>query len=116
MELVRNVLLFLHLAGMAGVLVSLLASRTRLSPGVTHSALLALITGLALVGIRYGLHDSDPAKWSSVDHAKVTIKLLIATAILVLGYRFKKSEPLSRTIVPLIAGLTITNIVIAYLW
>jgi hypothetical protein len=55
MELARNILLALHLIGMAGILISLLASRKKLSPGITHSALLAFLSGIALVGIRYGL-------------------------------------------------------------
>jgi len=116
MELARNILLFLHLAGMAGILISLLASRTRLSPGITHSALLSLITGLALTGLRYPLVDTDPAKWEPVDHAKVGIKLVILVAILAIGYANKKKESISPMIVPWIGGLAIGNIIIAYVW
>jgi uncharacterized membrane protein YadS len=116
MELARNVLLVLHLAGMAGILISLLASRTRLSPGVTHSALLALVAGIALVGLRYGLHSQDPAKWETVDNAKITIKFIFVLAILVIGFVNKKKESLSPMVVPWIAGLTIGNIIIAYVW
>lgn len=116
MEIVRNIALVLHLAGMAGVLISLLASRGKLSSGITHSALLALISGLALVGIRYGLHDADPVKWEAVDHAKVAIKLTFVLIVLALGYRYKKKEDVSSFVVPLIAGLTIANIAIAYAW
>ncbi len=116
MELARNVLLVLHLAGMAGILISLLASRTRLSPGVTHSALLALVAGIALVGLRYGLHSEDPAKWETVDNAKITIKFIFVLAILVIGFVNKKKESLSPMVVPWIAGLTIGNIIIAYVW
>ncbi len=116
MELTRNILLILHLAGMAGILISLLASRTKLSAGVTHSALLSFITGLALVGIRYPLVDADPVKWSTPDNAKITIKLVFVILILVLGYKFKKSEVLPRKIWPTIAALTVTNILIAYFW
>jgi uncharacterized membrane protein YadS len=116
MELARNVLLVLHLAGMAGILISLLASRTRLSPGVTHSALLALVAGIALVGLRYGLHSEDPVKWETVDNAKITIKFIFVLAILVIGFVNKKKESLSPMVVPWIAGLTIGNIIIAYVW
>jgi hypothetical protein len=68
MELTRNILLILHLAGMAGILISLLASRTKLSAGIIHSARLSVITGLALVGIRYPLVDADPVRWEAIDH------------------------------------------------
>ena len=116
MEIARNVLLLAHLAGMAGILISLLASRTKLSAGVTHSALLALVAGVALVGIRYSLHDQDPTKWETVDNAKIGIKLTFVLLILALGYRNKNKEKLSPIVVPLIAGLTIANIIIAYVW
>jgi hypothetical protein len=116
MELARNIALILHLAGMAGILISLLASRTKLSPGITHSALLALVAGLALVGIRYSLHDQDPTKWETVDNAKIGIKLTFVLIILALGYRNQKKQNLSPVVVPLIAGLTIANIIIAYSW
>ena len=116
MELTRNILLILHLAGMAGILISLLASRTKLSAGVTHSALLALVAGIALVGVRYGLNSQDPMKWSTPDNAKITIKLVFVILILVLGYKFKKSEALPRKIWVTITSLTLANIFIAYFW
>jgi uncharacterized membrane protein YadS len=100
---------------MAGILISLLASRTKLSAGVTHSALLALVAGIALVGVRYGLNSQDPMKWSTPDNAKITIKLVFVIAILVLGYKFKKKEVLPRKIWISIAMLTTINIVIATL-
>ncbi len=59
MELTRNILLLLHLAGMAGILVSLLRSRTKISAGVTHSASLALIAGLGLVAIHCLQHGAE---------------------------------------------------------
>ena len=116
MELTRNILLILHLAGMAGILISLLASRTKLSAGITHAALLALVAGIALVGVRYGLNSQDPMKWSTPDNAKITIKLVFVIVILVLGYKFKKMEVLPRKIWATIAVLTISNILIAYFW
>jgi len=116
MELTRNILLILHLAGMAGILISLLASRTKLSAGVTHSALLSFITGLALVGIRYPLVDADPVKWEAIDHVKISIKLLIVLAILVIAYINKKKATLSPILWPLLGGLAISNIIIAYVW
>ena len=116
MELARNVLLILHLAGMAGILISLLASRSKLSAGITHSALLALLAGIALVGVRYGLNSQDPMKWSTPDNAKITIKLVFVIVILVLSYKFKKREEVPRKIWATTAALTIANILIAYFW
>ena len=116
MELVRNVLLGLHLLGMAGVLISLIVSRKKLSPGVTHSALLAFITGLALVGLRYPLVEADPAKWESIDNLKITIKTLVVATILVLGFRYKKKEVLPVVIWGTLLGLTVLNVSIAVWW
>jgi hypothetical protein len=115
-ELARNILFGLHLLGTAGILISLLASRTKLSPGVTHSALLSLITGLFLVGLRYPLVDADPMKWEEVDNAKISIKLLIVLVILVLGYKNRKKEVVSKVVVASIAGLALINIAIAVFW
>jgi hypothetical protein len=115
-ELARNILLGLHLLGTAGILISLLLSRKKLSPGITHSALLSLITGLFLVGLRYPLVDADPMKWEEVDNTKISIKLLIVVAILVIGYKNRKKESVSRVVVGSIVALVIINIVIAVFW
>ncbi len=113
MELARNILLGIHLIATLGILFSLLTSRKKLSPGLTHSALLALVAGIALVGIRYGLHSQDPMKWSTPDNAKITVKTLVVALILVLGYKFKKKEVLPGKIWGLLLALTITNVLIA---
>ena len=116
MELARNILLGLHLLGTIGILVSLLLSRKKLSPGITHSALLSLLTGIALVGLRYPLVEANPVKWEEIDNTKISIKLLIVLVILVLGYKNKKKEVVSKVVVGLISGLAIVNILIAVLW
>ena len=116
MEIARNVLLILHLAGMAGILISLLTSRTKLSAGVTHSALLALVAGISLVGVRYSLHAQDPAKWDLIDNAKIGIKFSFVLIILAIAFVNKKKESLSPMVLPWIGALTIGNIIIAYVW
>ena len=116
MEQARIILLGLHLLGTAGILVSLVLSRKKLSPGITHSALLSLLSGIALVGLRYPLVDADPIKWEEVDNTKISVKLLIVLVILVLGYMNKKKEAVSRIIVTSIAALALINISIAVFW
>jgi uncharacterized membrane protein len=115
-ELARNILLGLHLLGTAGILISLLLSRKKLSPGITHSALLSLITGLALVGLRYPLVDADPMKWEEVDNTKISIKLLIVLIILVLSFRNRKQNRVKPDVSKLITGLALGNILIAVFW
>ena len=116
MELLRNILLLLHLAGMAGVLISLIKTRTKIATGLVHSALTATITGIALVGIRYPLHDSDPMKWPLPDNAKISIKLLFVLIILALAFTNRKKETISSTVWSMIGALTIGNIIIATVW
>jgi uncharacterized membrane protein len=116
MELARNILLGLHLLGTIGILVSLLLSRKKLSPGITHSALLSLLSGIALVGLRYPLVEADPLKWEEIDNTKISIKLLIVLVILVLGYRNKQKESVSKLVVGAISTLAIINIAIAVFW
>jgi hypothetical protein len=116
MELVRNILLLLHLAGMAGILISLIKTRTRIATGLLHSALTATVTGIALVGLRYPLHDSNPMKWPLPDNAKITVKLLFVLIILALAFTNRKKETISSTVWSFIGALTIGNIVIAVVW
>ena len=116
MELARNVLLILHLAGMAGILISLLKTRTKIATGLVHSALTALVAGIGLVGIRYPLHNSDPMKWPLIDNAKIGMKLTFVLIILLLAFINRKKETLSSNVWSWIAALTIGNIIIAVVW
>jgi uncharacterized membrane protein SirB2 len=78
-----------------------------------HSALLSLISGIALIGIRTSLHASDAAKWDAPDHTKVGIKLIFLLVILVLGYKYTKKPAVSTKIWATMVGLTLVNLVIA---
>ncbi len=116
MEIARNILLGLHLLGTAGILVSLLLSRKKLSPGIIHSALLSLVTGVALVGLRYPLVDADPIEWEEIDNTRISVKLLIVLLILVISFKNKQKEVVSKLIVGAIATLAISNIALAVFW
>ena len=116
MEMVRNILLLLHLAGMAGILISLLKTRTTIATGLVHSALTATIAGIALVGIRYPLHNSDPMKWPLPDNAKIGMKLTFVLIILALAFAKRKKETISSNVWSFIGALTIGNIIIAVVW
>ena len=116
MEIIRNILLLLHLAGMAGILISLVKTRTRIATGLVHSALTATVAGIGLVGIRYPLHNSDPMKWPLPDNAKIGMKLTFVLIILLLAFLNRKKETLSSNVWSWIAALTIGNIIIAVVW
>jgi hypothetical protein len=55
-------------------------------------------------------------KWEEIDNTKISIKLFIVLVILVLGYKNKKREEVSKAVVGSIAGLALVNISIAVLW
>ena len=117
MSLARNIFLLLHIIGFIGILGSLLSqipkNPKRILGGAMHSALLSLISGIALIGIRTSLHASDATKWDAPDHTKVGIKLIFLVVILVLGYKHTKKPAVSAKIWATMVGLTLVNLVIA---
>ncbi|NBP66652.1 MAG: hypothetical protein EBU66_18640, partial [Bacteroidetes bacterium] len=84
--------------------------------GLVHSALTALVAGIALVGIRYPLHNSDSMKWPLPDNAKIGMKLLFVLIILALAFANRKKETVSSNVWSFIGALTIGNIIIAVAW
>ena len=101
---------------MAGILISLVKTRTTIATGLVHSALTATVAGIGLVGIRYPLHNSDPMKWPLPDNAKIGMKLTFVLIILLLAFLNRKKETLSSNVWSWIAALTIGNIIIAVVW
>jgi hypothetical protein len=55
-------------------------------------------------------------RWEAVDHAQVGIKLVILLTVLILGYRAKRKENLSKNTWLAMVQLTVTAIVIAVVW
>lgn len=116
MEILRNVLLFLHVAG-AAVIVGIWFATFRkpvVLPGQFHGALLQLVTGLALVGV------IEAGDLADVNNAKIAVKLLIAVAVAVaafIGYRkHKRNQPISTGLAHAVGGLALINIAVATLW
>src|SRR5690606_30598798 len=116
MEILKNVVLALHIIGVAsllgGVLVQISAiklGKTRILPAILHGAWTMLVTGVILVGLQYPLgHD--------VDNVKIGVKLVILAAILVIALMNRKRETLAGWVLPVLGGLTVANIVIATVW
>jgi uncharacterized membrane protein YedE/YeeE len=117
MTIARNIFLLLHVVGFLGILGALLSQipkpQKRILGGALHSALLSLISGIALVGIRTSLHASDAATWEAPDHTKVGIKFVILAVILFLGYKNYKKPVVSTKIWGTMVGLTIIDLIIA---
>ena len=124
METVSNIFLVLHFVGLAalfgGFLAQVSAQSKSITNGMLHGALLSLIAGIVLVGVRYPLNNQDPNSYPLFDNNKISVKLLILFVILILGYTSKKRSKESlqgdTTAWATVGLLTFTNIVIAVFW
>ena len=112
MDIVKGIVLVLHLVGWAIVLGSTIAGlrQTKLYRGAVHGVLTALVTGILMVGL-IEMGDGD------VNHIKIAVKLVIA--LLVTGlviYAHRNPDKVSKGMLGAIVGLTVTNVAIAVLW
>ncbi|UPO77980.1 MULTISPECIES: hypothetical protein [Arthrobacter] len=115
MDFLHSFLVFLHILGAAmvvGIWIARIKNPT-VMPGQFHAALLQLVTGLALVGLNE-MGDGD------VNHLKIGVKLIITLAIAVLAFigqrKYKKDEPVSRTLANSVGILAVVNIAVATMW
>lgn len=116
MEILKNVVLALHIIGVAsllgGVLVqipAIKAGKARILSAILHGAWTMLITGVILVGLQYPLGNE-------VNNVKITVKLAILVAILVVALMNRKRETLAGWVLPVLGGLTTANVLIATVW
>lgn len=116
MEIVRDVLLILHIVGFAGVFAGAIGQlpkvkegAARISGGVLHSSWLLLLTGLGLVGMMYA-RDLEP------NNMKIGIKTLVLVAIIVVALVNKKKEKVSGAVIGSLIGLSVLNVALAVAW
>lgn len=116
MDIVKGILLVLHIIGfgvvMGGTLAQLPAVKqgtAKISNGILHGALTLLVTGLALVGMVY-------ATGGEPNNAKIGAKTLVLVAIFVLVLVNKKKDRVSGGVLGAIAGLAAVNVALAVLW
>ncbi|GCD95456.1 hypothetical protein EHYA_03130 [Embleya hyalina] len=116
-DVLRQILLVLHIVGIAallgGFLTQMSALRTgdvRIVPAMTHGALTMLVTGLALVGVVQSGLDRD------VDTAKIGTKLGILLVVLLLVWGNRAADRVSARVLGAIGLLTVANIAIAVMW
>ena len=83
----------------------------KLNPLILQFGLVALISGLAMVGI---FSASQP--FEVLNHTKIGVKLLVLVAILIIGYRNVKMPELAKKTWLTLITLTVSNVLIAYLW
>jgi hypothetical protein len=114
MEFLREVLLFLHLLGMATLAGAFLLQRRTAAAGPLnavwlHGTALQLVTGLALVGVLEAMPEE-------VDHAKVGAKLLVALVIGGLALAFRRRDRMPNWLLPALAALVVLNVGVAVFW
>ena len=117
MDLVYNLLVALHLLGMAAVVggwVAVRAGRTVTAP-VLWGARAQLVTGLALVGIASAVKDDDHV----VDNTKIGVKLVIALVVVAAAEigaaRARRGEDTGR-LLDAAGGAATVNVLVAALW
>ncbi len=117
---VNSVLLGIHILSVIGLLVLLLLqfkkSPRTIHPGAMHSALTALVAGLAMVGLRTPLHSENADKWPLLNNGWVGIKFAVLIAILILIVRNFKKPEIKNSLWLTLVGLTTLNILIALFW
>ncbi|MFB8387791.1 hypothetical protein ACFC3F_11700 [Microbacterium sp. NPDC055910] len=116
MEILKNVILALHIIGvvalLGGVLYQTAAMRkgkARVLPAMMHGAWTMLITGVLLVGLQYPLGND-------VNNAKISVKLAVLVAIIVIALINRKRETVASWVLPVIGGLTVVNVLLATVW
>ncbi|KIP52215.1 hypothetical protein [Leucobacter komagatae] len=116
MEIVRNILLILHIIGFAGVAGATIAQLpkvkegvAKVSGGILHSSWLMLATGLGLVGMMYAM-GGEP------NNMKIGVKTLVLIAIIVVALVNKKKASVSGGVLGAILGLSVLNVVLAVAW
>ena len=114
MDIVKDVLLFLHFIGLAalfgGLFTQLKAKPRVVNAAVIHGALTQLVTGIALVGV----NEADDTV--TVDHAKIGVKLVVLLVIGALALKSRKSPALSDGVFFTMLALTALNIGVAVFW
>lgn len=116
MEIVKGILIVLHLVGFGAVFGSTLAqlsavkeARARITPGILHGAWLLLATGLLLVGMVY-------ATGGQPNNAKIGVKLVVLLVLIAVVLIGRKKQPTSAGMLGAIAGLSLVNVALAVLW
>lgn len=117
MELLKESLVVIHLAGMAVLVGAFIVNMKRKSDfpftAMMWAAIVQLSTGTLLVGLSYALDDAP-------DNFKITVKSLLATGALVAAIIGRKrqahGESKLQPFFHAAGGFAVINLIIAVLW
>jgi len=117
MELLKESLVLIHLAGMAVLVGAFILNMRRKNDfpftAMMWAAIVQLASGILLVGLDYALDDAP-------DNSKITVKFVLATGALVAAMigraRQAKGESKLQPFFHTAGGLSVINLVIAVLW
>ena len=116
MEIFKNLVLALHIIGVAAILGGVIYQTKdlrvgvgRVLPAMMHGAWTMLVTGVALVGLQYPLDNE-------VNNAKISVKLAVLIVLIVVTWINRKRETLAGWVLPMIGMLTVVNVLLATVW
>ncbi len=114
MEILRNIVFYLHLIGFAlllgGSVAQYLSGKLRINPAMLGGAAIQVVTGLILA-VPFGL---DPGE--KLNDVKLAVKLVIALMILAMTFFSRKREKVNRGHFLAIIGLVLVNAGVAVFW
>lgn len=113
MDFVLDVLVFLHLLGMAslfgGAFVQVRSSQRVVNNAMLHGILTQIVTGLLIVGVLES--DTEP-----VNHPKIGVKFALAVIIGVLVIVNRKKPSIPNGLYFGLLGLTVATVGVAVFW
>jgi len=113
-EILRNVVFFVHLVGFAlllgGSVAQYLSGKLRINAAMLGGAAIQVVTGLILAA-PWGL---DPGE--KLNNVKLGVKLVIALMILAMTFFSRKRADVNRGHFLAIIGLVLVNAGIAVFW
>ena len=114
MEILRNVVFYLHLIGFAlllgGSVAQYLSGKLRINAAMLGGAVIQVVTGLILAA-PFGL---DPGE--KPNYGKLAVKLVVALMILAMTFFSRKREKVNRGHFLSIIGLVLVNAGVAVFW
>ena len=114
MEILRHIVVYLHLIGFAlllgGAVAQYLTGKLRINLAMLGGAVLQVLTGLILAA-PWGL-----APDVKLNYVKLTVKLVVGLMILAMVYFPRNREKVNRGHFLAVVGLVLLNAGVAVLW